>query len=61
MERLLKIAIFVFQWLLLLFWVFFALNYIFIGALFDVLNQGIHLDVILIFAKFYPAWAMVFK
>ena len=42
-------------------WLFFAINCIFIGALFDVNSQGIHLDVILTFDKFYPPSAMVLK
>ena len=49
-------AMFLFQWLLL-FWLFFAI----ICVLFDVINQGIHLDVILTLAKFYPTSAMVLK
>ena len=53
-------AMFLFQWLLL-FWLFFAINCIFIGVLFDVINQGIHLDVILTLAKFYPTSVMFFK
>ena len=53
-------AIFVFEWLLL-FWLFFAINCIFIVALFDVINQGIYLDVILTFEKFYPTSVMVLK
>ena len=38
----------------------FAINCIFVGVLFDVINQGIHLDVILTLAKFYPTY-MVLK
>ena len=53
-------AMFLFQWLVL-FWLFIAINFIFIGVLFDVINQGIHLDVILTLAKFYPTSAMVLK
>ena len=49
-------AMFLFQWLLL-FWLFFAI----ICVLFDVINQCIHLDVILTLAKFYPMSAMVLK
>ena len=49
-------AMFLFQWLLL-FWLFFAIIFV----LFDVINQGIHLDVILTLAKFYPTSAMVLK
>ena len=55
-----KIAMFLFQWLLL-FWLFFAINCIFIEVLFDVINQGIHLGVILTLNKFYPTSAMVLK
>ena len=61
MELLLKMAMFLFQWLLL-FCLFFATNCIFIGVLFfDVNQQGIHLDDILTLAKFYPTSAMVLK
>ena len=49
-------AMFLFQWLLLL-CLFFAI----ICVLFDVINQGIHLDVILTLAKFFPTSAMVSK
>ena len=49
-----------FRWLLL-FWLFFAINCIFIVVLFDVINQGIYLDVILTFEKFYPTSVMVLK
>ena len=36
-------------------------NQLLIYWLFDVINQGIHLDVILTLAKFYPTSAMVLK
>ena len=51
MERLLTMAMFLFQWLLL-FWLSFAINYIFNGVKFDEINHGIHLNVILTLAKF---------
>ena len=60
MERLLKMAMFLFQWFLL-FWLFFPINCIFNGVLFDKINHGIHLDVILTLAKFFPTSAMVSK
>ena len=53
-------AMFLFQ-RLLLFWFFFASNCISIDLLFDVINQGIHLEVILTLAKFHPTSAMVLK
>ena len=60
MERLLKVAMFLFQ-LLLLLWLFFAINCIFLSDLFVLINQVIHLDVILTLAKFYSTSAMVLR
>ena len=53
-------ATFPFQSLLLL-WLIFEINCIFIGLLFIVTNQSIHLDVILTLAEFYSKSARVLK